>query len=66
MSIDQMRAELTKARPGPLWQHRVLCMPENQVVAVYYSFLRRGEFNKKPVKVKQEPVQLSIFDFMEG
>lgn len=44
MSVDDMRYSLSKVY-GPKaynWKKKVACMPNNQVVAVYLSFVKRG------------------------
>lgn len=79
MPIEMMRAEISKVYPSPTWRRKVACMYEDQVIAVYYDFLKRGMFNKKkdtrPIPIKSEPqgiratedfkwVQGSVFDFI--
>lgn len=43
MSIPDMRSALRAVYPGPSWQTKVDRMPDNQVIAVYYSFQHRGK-----------------------
>lgn len=70
MTVQEMRNAISDAYKGPGWKARVACMSEDQVIAIYYSFLERGEFNKpknKPVDEKAPDIvrQLSIFDFVK-
>lgn len=69
MHINQMRKEIAKVYPGPKWKKRVENMPENQVLAVYNSFLKEGRFNKPPVKnpaPQSYYKQLTFDDFIRG
>lgn len=72
MTVEEMRAAIAQLY-GPGWKWRVSGMSENQVIAVYFSLLERGAFDKKSTKPakkakvegKFEPfgpgVQLSLF-----
>lgn len=44
MSIQQMRAAIYDVYPGRKWKIKVQNMPDDQVIAVYYSFLAKGKF----------------------
>ena len=52
MTIRQMRAILRKLYKSERWAQKVNAMPDNQVFAVYHSFLERGEFEKAKQKKK--------------
>lgn len=39
MSIQQMRAAITKVYPGPKWSEKVKGMSDAQVLAIYKKFL---------------------------
>lgn len=44
MSIDAMRSAILKAyNYAPKWVEKVAQMSSNQIIAVYYSFLKRGK-----------------------
>lgn len=68
MTLEQMRSKIASVYNSPKWIARVSTMPENQIVAIYYSFERSGKFEKKPTlrKKSNSGRQLTIFDFMEG
>ena len=70
MTVTEMRNALSDAYEGERWKAKVACMYDDQVIAVYHSFLERGVFNKpknQPVDEKAPDIvkQLSIFDFVE-
>ena len=74
MTISQMRVAITEVYPGPTWERKVANMPDDQVVAIYYEFLRQGRFHsrsKARLEKKQDSpfkpmvgVQLTIDDFL--
>ena len=41
MSVPDMRAAIAKVYPGQSWKYKVAKMSDQQVMAVYFSFLRR-------------------------
>lgn len=47
MTVREMRREISKVYPGECWKNRVSKMPEDQVIAVYFSFLETGRFTQK-------------------
>ena len=70
MTNQEMRNAISDAYEGRSWKAKVACMHDDQVIAIYYSFLERGEFNKpknKPVDKKAPNIvqQLSVFDFVK-
>lgn len=58
MTIDQMRSYIAGVYKGPFWKDKVSKMDEGQVVAIYYSFLERGVFDKKPEPKPATPVHI--------
>lgn len=50
MTVAQMRCAIYDIYPGDIWHRRVEVMPDDQVIAVYRSFLDRNLF----VKTKRE------------
>ena len=52
MTVREMRYYISKVYPGKGWKDKVAKMPEDQVMAVYFSFLENGRFNKKKEEVK--------------
>jgi hypothetical protein len=57
-SVDDMRYIISRVYPSDKWRSRVRRMSDNQVCAIYFSFLEQGKFDKKPVKKScQEPVE---------
>ena len=79
LSINQMRAEITKVySTSPTWSHKVDRMYDDQVIAIYYKFLKEGRFNtvkkkfqlpekgcsfKNPYK-KHQIRQINMFDMI--
>lgn len=49
MTVEEMRAAISELY-GLGWKWRVGRMSENQVIAVYFSCLERGAFDKKSTK----------------
>lgn len=45
MKVEQMRNEIAKVYEGVKWKNKVKEMPDNQVIAVYHSFLKNDVFN---------------------
>ena len=41
MSIDQMRTAVEKVYPGEKWKRKVVHMSDNQIIAIYYDFLKK-------------------------
>lgn len=66
MQVDDMREKIASVYPGAGWKWKVRHMPEKQVMAVYFDFLKRGRFDKpKKAKAKEpEYVQLTIWDII--
>ena len=42
MSVECMRSTIRKVYDTDTWRYKVDHMKDGQVIAVYYSFLRRG------------------------
>lgn len=53
-SVSEMRDIISKVYKGPAWKEKVRSMPDNQVIAVYYSFCEKGKFDK-PAKKSELP-----------
>lgn len=60
MTIQQMREKISKVYSAKTWPDRVSRMPDHQVVGVYYSFLKRGKFEKK----KEEFHQITLEEYL--
>jgi hypothetical protein len=41
MSVSNMRAAIAQVYPGQGWKYKVAKMSDQQVIAVYFSFVRR-------------------------
>jgi len=55
MPIDQMRAAIAEVYSGNKWKRKVEKMYDDQVIAVYNSFLRSGKFDQKePPRKKKD------------
>jgi hypothetical protein len=73
MNIEMMKKEILKVYSGPKWVAKMKKMPDNQVIAIYYHFLKAGRFKKaekdRQAKKKLEgfqPKQLSFDDVLVG
>lgn len=69
MEVWQMREKIAEVYDGPAWRIKVSKMEDDQVIAIYYSFLEKGVFDGRyPIKeLKDTPQivqQLSIDDFI--
>lgn len=43
MTVKQMRDKIIKVYDNKTWRDKVYKMPNNQVIALYYTFLRQGK-----------------------
>lgn len=71
MTVAAMRKELCKVYDTDRWFNRVVKMPDNQVTAIYYSFLKRGKFNnpssfkkRKSTRTAEKYHQMTIFEYL--
>lgn len=55
MTIDQMRAAIARQYPSRKWRERVEQMYDDQIVAIYYAWLERGYFKRKPGTSTSKP-----------
>lgn len=68
MELWRMREEIAKVYSSQSWKQRVDRMSENQVIAVYHSFLEQGKFEKarrertRKLNEKQNAVTVKIDD----
>lgn len=64
MRIDLMKMEIIKAYPGSKWREEVETMHDAQIAAIYNNLRKKGKLpkGKGPIKVSQEPQQLSLDD----
>jgi hypothetical protein len=71
LTTEEKRAAIARVYPTKSWQRKVANMEENQVIAIYLSFEKNGNFRRGPKKYnkpfigKNEPQQLSIYDFID-
>lgn len=70
MKIESMRSEIGKVYSGAGWAKKVKRMPDAQVLAVYYSFLKNDRFKKKkkmePKSYGMEARQITFDDIIYG
>ena len=67
ISVYDMRLLVSQVYKSDTWKNKVQRMPDRQIMAIYYSFCERGEFDKKTKqpekvifnKIKIEPVKYS-------
>jgi hypothetical protein len=59
MKVEQMKRAIIDAYPYPEWKEKVLHnMSDEQVIAIYYSMLRSGRFEK--IKQQRKPVNEKV------
>lgn len=51
MSINQMRAAIVEVYTSNKWRRKVEKMHDDQIIAVYYKFLRNGKFEQRKPKI---------------
>lgn len=75
MTVEQMRIDISSVYSSVHWKDRVKRMTDEQVIAIYYDFVNRGKFDRKPIdipkpeyKVNDPPKckQISIWDLIPG
>lgn len=54
MTINEMRKEISKVYTNDTWRNRVHFMPDRQVAAIYYNFLRTDKFNRAKEERKKK------------
>ena len=65
-NVKNMRTAIISAYPGLRWESRVNAMEDNQVIAIYNDFIRKGVFNKVRVPKKQSDPnfhQMTLWDY---
>ena len=57
--VEEMRSDISKVYLNSSWKKKVARMPDNQVMAIYYSFLEKGKFGHvpKPNKSIHKPIE---------
>lgn len=61
MSVNEMRLILRDAYPGKGWKYKVMhLMKENQVIAVYASYMERKEKEKNKRKEEGHWEQMTL------
>lgn len=66
MTINDMRLYILDAYPNSSWKFRnkVLCMPTNQIVAIYHSIVERKEKqDQTKIGDKEDYHQFDIFEW---
>lgn len=65
MSVDQMRAAISKVYDAKTWADRVARMPDSQVIAIYYNFKEKGKFEKaRRERESRKYKQMTIYDYI--
>lgn len=66
MKVTDMRMKIKDVYPGPTWSIRVDGMNDNQVIAIYHTFLENNMFEKvkKARKLKAEGHQITIWEYL--
>lgn len=63
MDVKHMKEFILKMYPGDGWKHKVNGMPDNQIMAVYFSMKNKGQ---KPIKENKREKQLTLNDIYGG
>lgn len=64
MKIEHMRNMILDAYHSDTWKDKVKNMSNNQVIAIYNSFLKKDKFKGKKNDNEQEYKQITIFEYM--
>jgi hypothetical protein len=76
MNVEQMREAIMYVYSSESWKRKVSNMPDDQVIAIYFDFNRKGYLEKPPrdsgrkfeTKTndisKNKAVQISIYDLL--
>ena len=62
MDVKKMRENILSMYPGERWRDKVARMPDNQVMAKYFSMKKKGQ---QPIKENKREKQITIFDYDE-
>lgn len=62
MTLNEMRAYISKQYPGMKWKTNVSKMRPDQVIAIYCSFKERNK--AKPKKESEEYHQIDMFEYL--
>lgn len=66
ITVNEMRLILRDAYPGKGWKYRVMhMMKDNQVIAIYQSYINRKHANKEKEKKDGYWKQMSFNDYLE-
>lgn len=65
MNISKMRDAIRNAYPTKSWSERVDKMGSNQIVAIYYNFLRGGKFGQPSLRRGNGYHQITIEEFLK-
>lgn len=66
VSVNDMRFIISHVYKGDKWKYKVEHMTDRQVMAIYFSFCERGEFDKKPKqpeKLNFNPIKIEPSDY---
>lgn len=63
MNVEHMRSRISDVYPYDKWKNKVAAMYDDQVIAIFHNFVKRGMFEK--TKVNRKVKQLTIFDLLE-
>lgn len=71
MNVETMRDFISRVYDTQTWKEKCRKMYDDQVIAIYYKFLRAGKFQKMPEKKKVQPntnkyEQLNMFNFIDN
>ena len=70
MTVEAMRTAIISVYPGQTWRLRVQGMKDDQVIAIYKHMKEENIFEKakkarkQKESMKEQGVQLTIWDFM--
>ena len=62
MLVGEMRKKIKAVYGNSTWDRKVDNMPDNQVIAIFYSMKENGKLNKSKKKHSESYDQLTIFE----
>lgn len=63
MNFEAMRSYVISSYPGDGWKNRVMRMNQRQVVAIYFSLIRKEQERRKSITTLD--YQISMYDIYE-
>ncbi len=62
MNVNEMRNYISDRYPGIGWKRKVKYMPDNQVIAIYHSILKRDKKIEEIKRLDEVEHQMTIWE----